>query len=340
MSKKDELMDRSTGIDSNTVRLALFGRRDTLKVATAALAMPLASVFSFNAIAQEKPMAATCETAATQYVLAGGVRFAYRRFGRESGVPLVCITNYRQGMDNHDPLLLDGFAKDRPVILFNNRGVASSSGETPDTIEAMADDTAAFIDSLKLPEVDVLGSSIGGYTAIAFVLRHPQLVRRLILVGTAPRGQVPRTDARVDQVGGRPVIGLEGFLFLGFTQSNASQAAGRASWDRQMVAEEQRRGHGLDVDPPTTSQTQKAQYAAILDWRQIKGERFAELKTIKQPTLIVNGSNDMMVPTENSWIMSQNIPLAQLIVYPDSGHLAHFQNPELFLQHSRIFLDS
>ena len=99
-------------------------------------------------------------------------------------------------------------------------------------------------------------------------------------------------------------------------------------------------GTELDVDPPTSSQTQKAQYAAIIDWRKIKGERFAELKTIKQPTLIVNGSNDIMVPTENSWIMSQHIRRAQLIVYPDSGHAAHYQYPELFLQHSRIFLDS
>jgi len=96
----------------------------------------------------------------------------------------------------------------------------------------------------------------------------------------------------------------------------------------------------LDLDPPTSPQTAKAQYAAILEWRQIKGERFAELKAIKQPTLVVNGVNDIMVPTTiNSSILSQQILRAQLIVYPDAGHAAHYQYPELFLKHSKLFPD-
>jgi pimeloyl-ACP methyl ester carboxylesterase len=289
---------------------------------------------------EENLMTHTYATAATQRVQAGATRYAYRRMGRESGVPLIFLQNFRQGMDNIDPLLLDGFAEDRPVIIFDNAGVAGSSGETPDTIEAMADHVAAFVGTLKLIQVDVLGFSIGGYTAIAFVLRHPQLVRRLLLVGTAPRGQEPRTDSRVDQVAGRPVLGLEENLFLLFSPSKAGQAAGHALWERQQAGWEQRRQRGLDLDPPTSQQTAKAQYAAILEWRQIKGERFAELKTIKQPALVVNGANDIMVPTINSWIMSQHIPQAQLIVYPDAGHAAHYQYPELFLKHSKIFLDS
>jgi pimeloyl-ACP methyl ester carboxylesterase len=282
----------------------------------------------------------TYATAVTQYVQVGGTRYAYRRMGKQSGVPLISLQNFRQGMDNTDPLLLDGFAQDRPVILFNNAGVASSSGETPNTIEAMADHVAAFLGALELPVVDVLGFSIGGYIAIALTLRHPQLVRRLLLVGTAPRGQEPRTDPRVDQVAGRPVLGLEEFLFLLFSPSEASQLAGRAQWARQQRGWEQRRQRGLELDPPTSQQTAKAQYAAILEWRQIKGERFAELRAITQPTLVVNGSNDIMVPTINSWIMSQHIPNAQLIVYPDAGHAAHYQYPELFLKHSKLFLDA
>jgi pimeloyl-ACP methyl ester carboxylesterase len=260
--------------------------------------------------------------------------------GKESGVPLIFMRNFRQGTDNIDPLLLDGFAEDRPVIIFDNTGVARSSGETPDTVEAMADHVAAFVSALELPQVDVLGFSIGGYTAIALTLRHPRLARRLMLVGTAPRGQEPRTDPRVDQIAGRPVLGLEEHLLLVFSPSDAGQAAGHSFWARQQAAWEQRRRRGLELDPPTSQQTAKAQYAAILEWRQIKGERFAELKAIKQPTLIVNGSNDIMVPTVNSWIMSQHIPNAQLIVYPDAGHAAHYQYPELFLKHSKLFLEA
>jgi len=249
-------------------------------------------------------MTDTYVTSVTKYIDAEGIRYAYRRFGRETGVPLILFQNFRQGMDNVDPLLLNGFARDRPVILFDNAGVASSSGETPDTIEAMADQAAAFVGALKLTELDVLGFSIGGYSAQAFVLRHPHLVRRLMLAGTAPRAQEPRTDPHVDQVVSRPVLGLEEHLFLLFTPSQASQGAGRDFWDRQQAAWEQRRQRGLDIDPPTSPQTAKAQYAAILEWRQAKGERFAELKTIKQPTLVVNGSSDIMVrrSTRGSWL--------------------------------------
>jgi pimeloyl-ACP methyl ester carboxylesterase len=113
--------------------------------------------------------------------------------------------------------------------------------------------------ALKLPELDVLGFSIGGYSAQAFVLRHPHLVRRLMLVGTAPRAQEPRTDPHVDQVVSRPVLGLEEHLFLLFTPSQASQRAGRDFWDRQQAAWEQRRQRGLDIDPPAAPQTAKAQ---------------------------------------------------------------------------------
>jgi pimeloyl-ACP methyl ester carboxylesterase len=177
-------------------------------------------------------MTHTYAAAARRYIQAGATRYAYRRMGRDSGVPLIFLQNFRQGMDSTDPLLLDGFSEDRPLIIFDNAGVAGSGGETPDTIEAMADHVAAFVGALKLIQVDVLGFSIGGYTAIAFVLRHPQQVRRLLLVGTAPRGQEPRTDPRVDQVAGRPVLGLEESLFLLFPPLQTGQAAGHAifSW--------------------------------------------------------------------------------------------------------------
>ena len=125
---------------------------------------------------------------------------------------------------------------------------------------------------------------------------------------------------------------LDDFLFLFFSPSETSQAAGRAFWERrhQRVA---------DVDPPSSVQTMKAQIDALLEWREVRGERFAELKNIRQPTLVVNGNDDIMVPTVNSFILSQHIPNAQLIVYPDSGHGAHFQYPDLFLAHARLFLD-
>jgi pimeloyl-ACP methyl ester carboxylesterase len=271
-------------------------------------------------------------TAPTRFVEVGGIRYAYRRFGAETGTPLVFLQHFRGGLDNWDPLVTDLLAQERPVILFNNAGVASSTGETPNTIDAMGDHVAAFVNALGLPQVDVLGFSIGGYVAQSFVLRHPHLVRRLVLAGTGPRNGEPRTNPRVSEVAANPVPVCEDFLFLFFSPSEAGQAAGRAFWER--------RHQRKDADPPSSPQTMKAQQEAAMEWRELRGKRYADLKSIKQPTLVVNGNDDIMVPTINSFTLSQHIPNAQLILYPDSGHGALFQYPELFVAHTKFFLDA
>jgi pimeloyl-ACP methyl ester carboxylesterase len=279
----------------------------------------------------------THETAPTRFVDANGIRFAYRRFGEENGVPLVLMQHFRGGMDHWDPTVTDGFARDREVVLFDNAGVASSSGETPDTIDAMADHARHLVGALGLSHFDLLGFSIGGYVAQAFTARHPDLVRRLVLVGTGPRGGEPTADPnyRPYATATDPDTGegpLEAFLYLFFSPSPRGQAAGRAFWERRHRRRE-------DVDRPSSQQTMAAQSAAVADWLRLRGERFAELRSIAQPTLVVNGSNDVMVPTINSYTLSQHIPDAQLIVYPDAGHASHFQYPELFLAHARMFLE-
>jgi len=271
-------------------------------------------------------------TAPTRFVEANGIRYAYRRFGSEHGTPLVFLQHFRGGLDNWDPQVTDGLAQGRPVILFNNAGVASSSGETPDTVDAMGDHVAAFVNALELSQVDVLGFSLGGYVAQSLVMRHSNLVRRLVLAGTGPRNGEPRTNTRVAEVAGNPVPVCEDFLFLFFSRSEAGQAAGRAFWER--------RHQRKDADTPSSVQTMKAQQAALMEWIRPRGERYADLKTIKQPTLVVNGNSDIMVPTINSFTLSQHIPNSQLIVYPDSGHGAPFQYPALFVAHTQLFLDT
>ena len=273
-------------------------------------------------------------TAPTQFVTANGIHYAYRRFGTETGTPLVFLQHFRGGMDHWDPAVTDGLAANRPVILFNNTGVASSSGQTPDTVEAQADDAAAFIHALGLTRVDILGFSIGGYVAQALTLRHRELVRRLVLAGTKPRaGDDTDRHPDVNTVATRhEVLTLEDFRFLFFEPTPTSQAAGERFWER-------RHQRTIDIDPPTSQQTMQAQTAAIVDWKLPHREAFAELETITQPTLVVNGRHDVMVPTINAYHLAQHIPAAQLIIYPDSGHASLFQYPELFVADAGRFLD-
>ena len=283
-------------------------------------------------------MIETHVTAPTEFVATDGTRFAYRRFGADRGVPLVFMPHYRAGMDHWDPAVTDGFAASRPVILFDNAGVAGSSGETPNTMEAMADNAANFLGALGVATVDVLGHSIGGYIAQTLALRHPKKVRCLILAGTGPRAGEPSRDPKVREWADStdPQTGessLEAFLYLFFRPSPTSQAAGKAFWERRHRRKE-------DADRASTPQTMAAQRVAIIAWSKATGERNAQVDDITQPALVVNGNHDIMIPTINSYHLSQAIPNAQLIIYSDSGHGALFQFPELFVAHGRLFLDA
>ena len=278
----------------------------------------------------------THTTAPNRYLEANGIRYAYRQFGSQKGVPLLLLQHFRGGMDNWDPLVTDGLAQDRPVILVNGAGVGGSSGNTPDTIEAMADDIQHFLTALEVDRLDVLGFSIGGTIAQSLTLAHPDVVRRLVLVGTRPRGGESSggrgRDPEVARVAGNPVPTLEDFLFLFFDPAPESQAAGRRFWNR-------RHERTVGVDPPSSPQAAQAQSAALRTWYDDGPNRYDELKRIVNPTLVVHGHNDIMLPTINAFILSQHIPDAQLIIYPKSGHGALFQYPTLFVQHTQLFLD-
>jgi len=276
----------------------------------------------------------THQTAPTQYVEANGVRFAYRRFGNPQGVPLVMNIHFTGTMDHWDPAVTDGLAHGREVILFNNAGISSSSGTVPESIEEMAANAAAFIDALKLKQVDVLGFSMGGLIAQQLAITRPQLVRRLILVGTGPRsgeGMASLTPEAQEIFGVSYDEPDHLWLRVHFAPSASSQAAGRAFLERFRLRKENR-------DPEANDKVAPAQLAALAKWGAARENPYAYLEAITPPTLVVNGDNDVIIYSINSWILQQHIPDAQLIIYPDANHGSLYQYPERFVAHVAQFL--
>lgn len=273
-------------------------------------------------------------TAPTRFVELNGDRFAYRRWGNiaTDQPPLFFLQHFRGGMDHWDPLMTDGLAAGREVILFNGRGVASSTGTPRTRIEDMADDAAAVIRALGLRQVDVLGFSLGGFQALDLTWRHPALVRKLMLLGTGPRGGDPEMEPQVLSTAPRPVPVFEDFRYLFFGRSAQAGQAARDFWER--------RHQRADQDPPSSPEVAQAQIEANMLYlpRLSEDDPFAYLRGIRQPTFILNGVNDVMIPTVNSFYMARSLPNAQLFIYPDSGHAAQFQNPQRFLHHATGFL--
>jgi pimeloyl-ACP methyl ester carboxylesterase len=276
----------------------------------------------------------THQTAPTQFVQANGIRFAFRRFGKTGGVPLVFNIHFTGTMDHWDPAITDGFAQDREVILFNNAGISSTSGEVPESIEEMAANAGAFIKALGLQQVDVLGFSMGGLIAQTLAIAEPELVRRVILVGTGPRsgeGMASLTPEAQKIFGASYAEPDHLWLRVHFSPSAASQAAGRQFLQRFRLRTEGR-------DPEASDKVAPAQLAALGKWGAPRANPFDYLQQVKQPALVVNGDNDVIIYSINSWILQQNIPNAQLILYPDANHGSLYQYPERFVAHATQFL--
>jgi pimeloyl-ACP methyl ester carboxylesterase len=281
--------------------------------------------------------AASIVTAPTQFLEVGSERYAYRRFGSGPGLPLLCLQHFTGTLDNWDPAVTDPLAAERDVILFENAGVGRSSGAVPETMAGMAAHALAFLDALGLKICDVLGFSLGGMVAQQMVLERPSVFRRMILVGTAPRGGEDimhlEKPSLSKHLGDPTLKGYQVLQKIFFAPTESSQAAGAAFIERLKRRAE-------DREPISGPAAAQAQMAAFREWEQVSGERFSDLKKIHHPTLVVNGVYDEMIPVSNSYWLSAHLPNAVLLTYPDSGHGSLFQFHESFTRQAVAFLAS
>ncbi len=273
----------------------------------------------------------TSKTAPTQAINAGGVEFAYRQLGPRTGVPVVFLTHLAAVLDNWDPRVVDGIAARHRVIAFDNRGVGASSGSTPTTIEEMARDALTFIRALGFDQVDLFGFSMGGMIAQVIAHEEPRLVRKMILAGTGPAG-----GDGIDKVTRFSYLDTaRGLLtrrdpkeFLFFTRTpNGREAA------QEFLARLEERTN--DRDKAISVRSFRAQLKAIHRWGQQKP---ADLASIHQPVLAINGESDKMVPTKNTIDLARRLANSQLVIYPDAGHGGVFQYHEDFVKRALEFL--
>jgi pimeloyl-ACP methyl ester carboxylesterase len=270
------------------------------------------------------------QTAQTQFVEVNGTKYAYRSYGNNSATPLIFLQHFTGTMDNWDPEVTDGFAKNHHIILFDNKGVGSSTGETPSAINEMAVDAYGFITALGYKKVDLLGFSLGGFIAQRIAIEHPELVHKLILAGTGPQGG--------DITDNGPVLEnkekrtpLEQILFLFFDPTPTSQAKGKEFIQRISLRK-------INRDTDTRVASILAQNDAINKYKGQKDDTFKHLDKITIPVLVVNGVHDAMIPSSNSFVLETHLKNAKLILYPDSGHGAIFQYHEDFIKQAEAFL--
>jgi len=264
-------------------------------------------------------------------VTVGDTTYAYRELGPKGGIPVVFFVHLAATLDNWDPRIVDAIAQNRHVIAFDQRGVGASTGRVPGTLEEAADHAYEFITALGYEKIDVFSFSMGGMIAQDLIVKHPDLVRRLVLSGTGPRG-----GKDIDKVVGvtywdivrASIARSDPKEFLFFNRDTSGKAAGKAFIKR--------------LHERVTDRDQKISLRALRI--QLKAiQRFgrsapSDLSTFTQPTLIANGDHDRMVPTALSHDLHNRIQGSQLIIYPDSGHGAIFQYHEKFASAAADFL--
>lgn len=263
---------------------------------------------------------------------ANGITYVYRELGEKIGIPIVFFTHLSANLDNWDPRIIDGIAKQHWVITFDNTGVGLSSGQVPGTIKEMAEDAIDFIKALGFKQIDILSFSMGGMIAQELLELEPTLIRKVILTGTGPRGG--KGIENVTKISNQDLVraiftlkDVKTYLFFTRTSNGKKKA-------KEFLARIKERKQNRDK--MISLKGYYTQLKAINRWGKSTP---ADLSKIKQPILVVNGEADRMVPTENSYDLVQRLPNSKLVIYKDAGHGAIFQYHEEFTKEVLAFLN-
>src|SRR5712691_1189330 len=262
-----------------------------------------------------------------------GIEYAYRDTG-DSAVPLVLLQHFRGNLDNWDPALIDALAAERRVITFDNVGVAATTGRTPNTVEAMANDAIAFVEAMDLERIDLLGFSIGSFIAQEIALIRPDLLRRVVLASSAPQGAAGMHGWAPDVIGavGPPETSPQGYVSVFFAPTDTSREAGRQAAGRIFG------GRTTDRDEPTAWQTRQAQYDAVCAWGIPNHSLLQRVAAIELPVFVANGDSDPMILPRYSYLLAGLLPDARVKISPDSAHGFLFQHHSDFAADVNAFL--
>lgn len=273
----------------------------------------------------------TYATVPTQFVTAeNGISFAYRRLGTKKEIPVIYFNHLTANMDNCDPRIMDAMATQHEIICFDYRGVGATSGEDAKSVIDMAKDAIAFIKALGYRKVDIMAFSLGGFVSQELMEMEPTLVRKIILAGTGPRGGKGISDVvkltYLDILKGYLTF-VDPKFYLFFTSTKNGKTAARSFLKRLKERTENR-------DVPAKIKTLQTQLKAIAAWGQ---EKPADLSKFTLPVLVINGDNDRMVPTANSFDMAKRFPNATLHIYEEAAHGAIFQHHDDFVKRALAF---
>jgi pimeloyl-ACP methyl ester carboxylesterase len=266
----------------------------------------------------------------TKFAETEGIRYAYRSLGEPSEIPIVCLQHFIGTLDNWDPVIMNGLAREREVITIDNSGIGFSEGETPDNVRDMSIDALKIMNALGITRCDLLGFSLGGFIAQTLAVLKPDLFRKIILVGTAPQGT--RALNEFPQLAGKALAmdPVERYLFIFATQSEKSRGKIRATLGRLLERKK-------DRDKEISKSAIEAQIKALTKWGT--DPVTINLSRIPHPVLIIQGSDDEMMHSASSRELYARIPNSVLTFYPDSAHGSFFQYPELFVDGANSFLN-